>query len=326
MKFLIINGANLNMVGIREPDIYGNASLYDLRRQILHWCEENGCTAEFFQSNHEGSLVDAIQQAYRRVDGIVINPGAYTHTSIAIPDALKAVGVPTVEVHLSDIQSRESFRRHSYTSSACVATIAGKHFAGYIEALTLLKGHVEKAAPAPLPQRKAIIFFDSGDTIIDEGSELRQTIGGVVRSARCIPGAQEAVWELYRRGHRLALVADGLHESFMRMFSQHSLLPCFSAFSISEDVGAEKPDASLFRTAMEALRLTEDDKRRIVMIGNNVERDIVGANRFGIRSILLTWSPRYRMTPHTPEETPTWTARTPDELPDIIADFESTLI
>lgn len=322
MKYLIINGSNLNMLGIREPDIYGSASLYDLRRIILAWCEEHGAQAEFFQSNHEGDLVDAIQGAYRRVDGIVINPGAYTHTSVAIPDALKAVGIPTAEVHLSDIHSREAFRSHSYTSPACIKTIAGKHFQGYIEALEELEEHIAHNPPRPAIQRKTVLFFDCGDTIIDEGSEMRMQEGGVVRTAQLIPGAKEALWELRRRGHRIALVADGLDESFRRMLAMHGLLGCFDAFAISETVGAEKPSAAMFQTALDALGLQDEDKARIVMIGNNVERDIVGANRFGVRSVLETWSPRYRMQPACPEETPTYTIHTLDELPDLIASLE----
>ncbi len=146
MKLLILNGPNLNMLGVREPDIYGRATLSDLEDLIRAHCAEIGAEVQFFQSNHEGALVDAIQAAYGKLDGIVINPAAYTHTSVAIPDALKAVGIPAVEVHLSDIDSREAFRRHSYTSAACVATIMGKHFAGYVEAIDLIaKTHGEKS-------------------------------------------------------------------------------------------------------------------------------------------------------------------------------------
>lgn len=322
MKYLIINGSNLNMLGIREPDIYGSASLYDMRRLILNWCKEHGAQAEFFQSNHEGDIVDAIQSAYRCVDGIVINPAAYTHTSVAIPDALKAVGVPAVEVHLSDINARESFRSHSYTSPACIATIAGRHFQGYIEALELLEKHIALHPAAPVPQRRTVLFFDCGDTLIDEGSELRMQEGGVVRTAQMIPGAKEALWELRRRGHRIALVADGLEESFRRMLQMHGVWGCFDAFSISETVGCEKPDAAMFQCAMDALGLHEEDKSRVVMIGNNIKRDILGANRFGIRSVLETWSPRYSMTPSCAEETPTWAMSTLDELPDLIAALE----
>lgn len=325
MKYLIINGSNLNMLGIREPDIYGSASLYDLRRLILSWCAEHGAQAEFYQSNHEGDLVDAIQGAYNRIDGIVLNPGAYTHTSVAIPDALKAVGIPTVEVHLSDIHSREAFRNHSYTSPACIRTIAGKHFQGYLEALDVLEKYIaENPKPTPI-SRKTVLFFDSGDTLIDEGSELRMGEGGVVRTAQMVPGAKEALWELKRRGHRIALVADGLEESFLRMFAMHGILGCFDALAISEKVGHEKPSEEMFRTAMHKLGLTEADKGRIVMIGNNLERDIVGANRFGIRSVLLSWSPRYRMTPNSKEETPCYKIATMDELPDLIASIEHEL-
>ena len=172
---------------------------------------------------------------------------------------------------------------------------------------------------------KTILFTDSGDTIIDEGSEVRLVPGGVVQTARCIPGAKEALLELRRRGHTVALVADGLDESFRRMFTQHGLMDCFDAWAVSELVGAEKPDARMFQTAMDALGLTEADKARVVMIGNNVERDITGANRFGIRSILLRWSPRYRMEPRSAEETPTYAIDTPDELPALIERIERGL-
>ncbi|MDO4740159.1 MAG: HAD family hydrolase [Eubacteriales bacterium] len=137
-----------------------------------------------------------------------------------------------------------------------------------------------------------------------------------------IPGAKEALWELRRRGHTIALVADGLEESFERMFRIHGILGCFDAFVTSEKVGCEKPSTQMFRTAMDALGLREEDKARIVMIGNNVERDIAGANRFGIRSVLLTWSPRYRMQPACAEETPSFAVSTPDELPELIARLE----
>ena len=135
MKFLVINGPNLNMLGIREPDIYGKQNYETLVKMIEKKAEELGVGVSVYQSNHEGCIVDEIQKAYGNFDGIVINPAAYTHTSVAIPDALKAVGIPTVEVHISDINSREEFRRHSYTSCACVLTIAGKGFDGYLEAM-----------------------------------------------------------------------------------------------------------------------------------------------------------------------------------------------
>lgn len=135
MKILVINGPNMNMLGIREPEIYGKRTYDDLVDFIE---AERGDQHDiyFFQSNHEGEIVDAIQHAYYdKIDGIVINPAAYTHTSIAIADAIKAVGIPTVEVHISDIDSREDYRKISYVRDACKATIAGKGFAGYVEAI-----------------------------------------------------------------------------------------------------------------------------------------------------------------------------------------------
>lgn len=139
MKILVINGPNLNMLGIREPGIYGRQTYQDLVDIIGKECRELGIDAQFFQSNHEGSLVDAIQGAYGKTDGIVINPGAYTHTSVALLDAVKAVGIPTVEVHISDPDTRESFRKISYIRAACVKTIKGKGFEGYLEAIRFLK-------------------------------------------------------------------------------------------------------------------------------------------------------------------------------------------
>ena len=131
MKLLFLNGPNLNMLGIREPDIYGTQTYAGLEQFIRGFCRELGITCELFQSNHEGELVDAIQAAYGRVDGIVINPAAYTHTSVAILDALKAVSLPAVEVHLSDVSAREPFRQVSYAGMACCKTYAGHGFAGY---------------------------------------------------------------------------------------------------------------------------------------------------------------------------------------------------
>lgn len=144
MKILVINGPNINMLGLREPDIYGKNSYRDLLDFIGAACAEAGAEAELFQSNSEGAIVDIIQWAYQKVDGIVINPAAYTHTSIAIPDALKAVSIPAVEVHLSDINSREEYRRKSFTSEACVKTIAGKGFEGYREAIRYLEQNFGK--------------------------------------------------------------------------------------------------------------------------------------------------------------------------------------
>lgn len=138
MKILVINGPNLNLLGLREPDIYGRRTYADLLQMIRAEAERLGVTVEFVQSNHEGALVDAIQAAYGVYDGIVINPGAYTHTSIALLDAVKAVGVPTVEVHISDPDTREEFRKVSYIRAACVASIKGHGLEGYLEALRLL--------------------------------------------------------------------------------------------------------------------------------------------------------------------------------------------
>ena len=138
MKILVINGPNLNMLGIREPDHYGKETYADLIKKIEYHCAQKGVDVELFQSNHEGNLVDKIQSAYQNVDGIVINPGAYTHTSIAILDAVKAVGIPTVEVHISKVEQREEFRKISYIRLACVKTITGHGTDGYLEAIDFL--------------------------------------------------------------------------------------------------------------------------------------------------------------------------------------------
>ena len=142
MKFLVLNGPNLNFLGIREPGIYGSATYAELLDQIRAYAEMRGVEVKLAQSNHEGALVDEIQAAYGDCDGIVINPGAYTHTSIALLDAVKAVGLPTVEVHISDVSKREDFRQISYIRAACLATIAGHGTAGYMEAIDLLIGHL----------------------------------------------------------------------------------------------------------------------------------------------------------------------------------------
>ena len=137
-KILVINGPNINMLGIREPDIYGSKSYKDLLVFIENAAEEAKVEVQQFQSNCEGAIVDRIQQAYGKIDGIIINPAAYTHTSIAIPDAIKAVGIPTVEVHLSAISQRDEYRKTSFTAEACIATIEGKSFEGYNEAIEIL--------------------------------------------------------------------------------------------------------------------------------------------------------------------------------------------
>ena len=141
MHILVINGPNMNMLGIRQPEIYGHETYEDLCAMIRTEAERLGAEVSFFQSNHEGALVDAIQQAYfDKVDGIIINPAAYTHTSVALLDAVKAVGIPTVEVHVSDPDGREDFRHISYIRAACTATVKGKGLPGYLEALRLLCG------------------------------------------------------------------------------------------------------------------------------------------------------------------------------------------
>ena len=142
MKLFVLNGPNLNMLGIREPGIYGSQNYAALIEYIQDVCKRENIEVECFQSNHEGVLVDIIQSAYGKADGIVINPAAYTHTSVAILDALKAVALPAVEVHLSDISEREPFRHISYPALACIAQIKGKGFRGYEEAILLLKEHL----------------------------------------------------------------------------------------------------------------------------------------------------------------------------------------
>ena len=138
MKILVINGPNINMLGIREPEHYGKETYKDLVTKIEKHCDEKNIDVKIFQSNHEGDLVDEIQNAYGNADGIVINPGAYTHTSIAILDAVKSVNIPTVEVHISKVEEREDFRQISYIRLACVKTITGHGTDGYLEAIDYL--------------------------------------------------------------------------------------------------------------------------------------------------------------------------------------------
>ena len=142
MKLLVLNGPNINMLGIREPGVYGSQSYSELLRLLDQWADELGVEMEHYQSNHEGCLVDKIQEAYGNFDGIVINPAAYTHTSIAILDALKAVAIPAVEVHISDVRAREDFRQISYAGKACVKTIIGQGLDGYRQALVFLKDYL----------------------------------------------------------------------------------------------------------------------------------------------------------------------------------------
>lgn len=135
MKLLIINGPNLNLLGLREPGIYGNNTLADLEKLIAETCREKQIQVECFQSNHEGAIVDKIQAAYGQFDGIVINPAAYTHTSVALLDALKSVALPTIEVHISKVDEREDFRQVSYVRAACFETIVGMGLDGYRKAI-----------------------------------------------------------------------------------------------------------------------------------------------------------------------------------------------
>ena len=144
MNILVINGPNLNMLGIREPEHYGTETYPQLLEKIQRYCDEKGHEVSFFQSNHEGALVDAIQQAYfDGVEGIVINPAAYTHTSVALLDAVKAVSIPTVEVHISKVEQREEFRQVSYIRQACIGTVTGLGTDGYLRAVDKLEEYYE---------------------------------------------------------------------------------------------------------------------------------------------------------------------------------------
>ena len=138
MRILVVNGPNLNLLGMREQEIYGEQTYRDLVCFIEEAAAKRGVQVDCFQSNHEGELVDTIQKAYRAYDGIIINPAAYTHTSIALLDAVKAVDIPAIEVHLSDVDHREEFRKISFIRAACIATVMGKGFSGYVEAIDIL--------------------------------------------------------------------------------------------------------------------------------------------------------------------------------------------
>lgn len=144
MKFLVINGPNLNLLGIREPAIYGKQTFTDLLELLEQAAQEAGVEMQQFQSNHEGAIVDKIQEAYGNFDGIVINPAAYTHTSVAILDALKAVAIPAVEVHISDVDHRDEFRKISYPGMACIKTFKGLGLEGYRQAILYLKEYLSK--------------------------------------------------------------------------------------------------------------------------------------------------------------------------------------
>ena len=165
-------------------------------------------------------------------------------------------------------------------------------------------------------KHRIILFTDIGDTIIDEGTEVRDEPGGVVLRAECLPGAREVMLSLYEQGYTIAMVADGLVESFHNTMTQHGLDHIFAAKAISEAVGVEKPDPRMFQAAMDQLGLKKKDKRRIVMLGNRVAKDVAGANAFGIRSALLRWSPRYR------DE---WTQGQPDYVLDGLGELPALL-
>ena len=172
-------------------------------------------------------------------------------------------------------------------------------------------------------KRRMILFTDIGDTIIDEGTEIRDAPGGVVRSAECLPGAREVLLSLHDSGYTIAMVADGLEESFRNMMAQHGLDQVFAARVISETVGAEKPDPRMFRAAMAQLKLHKRDKRRILMLGNNLARDIAGGNAFGLRTALIRWSPRYRYDWTCEAERPDYVLDSPWELPMLLAHLET---
>lgn len=173
-------------------------------------------------------------------------------------------------------------------------------------------------------EKKLIIFIDSGDTIIDEGTEVRNEKGIVVH-AETIPGAAQTLKALYQEGYTIALVADGEAQSFINIYRENGLRHCFKTLTISEVIGQQKPAAIMFEDAMNKNRLKEKDKNRIVMIGNNIKKDVTGANRFGITSILLDWSPRYNMVPETPEQEADYIIHQPEELLPLIEKLNSAL-
>lgn len=173
-------------------------------------------------------------------------------------------------------------------------------------------------------ERRLIIFTDSGDTIIDEGTEIRNS-DGIVIHAELIPGAGETLKKLYEEGYKLAMVADGEEQSFTNVYEENGLGYCFHTRTISEVVGIQKPSDHMFQAAMNQNHLTADDKWRIMMVGNNVRKDVAGANRFGIISVLLDWSPRYDMTPSNEEEKPDYIIHRPEELLELAAMLEKQM-
>ncbi len=175
-----------------------------------------------------------------------------------------------------------------------------------------------------MKNKKLVVFLDSGDTLVDESSEIRDD-NDVVLKAAVIPGADIMVKTLYERGYTLALVADGLAQSFKNVLTQNGIYDCFSKHIYSEDVGVCKPDARMFRAAVDALELTEKDFDRIVMVGNNLGRDVKGANSFGITSIFMAWTPRYPKTPADESEIPKYTINDPLELVELVEKLNSEL-
>ncbi len=172
--------------------------------------------------------------------------------------------------------------------------------------------------------KKLIIFTDSGDTIINEGTEIRDE-NGIVIHAETIPGAAETLKQLYDEGYRICMVADGEEQSFTNVYIENGLGYCFHTRTISEIVGEQKPAASMFEDAMAKNGLTDEDKSRIIMVGNNCRKDIAGANRFGITSVLLDWSPRYNMVPANEDETPDYVIHKPEELLELVRKLNSEL-
>ena len=170
--------------------------------------------------------------------------------------------------------------------------------------------------------KRIILFIDSGDTLVDESSEIRNN-EGVVQTAKFIPGAVNMLYELHHEGYRIALVADGYADSFRNIYDAAKLRECFEQWICSSEVGEEKTSSQMFATAMKAMGLTERDKSRIVMVENNIKRDIAGANRFGITSVLMDWTPRYSMRPICEEERPDYIIHTPIELIDLMRRLES---
>lgn len=176
-----------------------------------------------------------------------------------------------------------------------------------------------------MPGQKMVIFTDIGDTIIDEATEVREVPAGIVYHASCIPGAKEAMLALYGSGHTIIMVADGLKESFSNTMQENGLSHIFAARVISEELGKEKPAPEMFEMALKLAGLTEADKNRIIMVGNNLSRDVLGANRFGITSVHLCWSPRYPHQASCPEEEPDYRIYHPYELLTLVNQLENSL-